>query len=100
MPYPTNVKEIKRLRGMINYLGSFIPNFSTHTYNHRKLLEKDTLWCFKNKHENEVDNLKQMITNFTVLKFYNPELPIKVSCDASMNGVGAVLEQKYRNIWH
>ena len=40
MPYPTNVKELKRFLGMVNYLGKFIPNLSTHTFNLRKLLEK------------------------------------------------------------
>ena len=53
---------------MVNYLGKFIPNLSVHTFNLWKLLEKD-LWFFENKHENEVDNLKQLITNF-----YNPEV--------------------------
>ena len=62
------------------------------------LLEKDSFWCFENKNENEVDNLKQLITNSPVLKFYNSELPIKVSCDASMKGLGAVLEQKNHDI--
>ena len=52
MPYPTNVKELQRLQGMVNYLGKFIPNLSTHTFNLQKLLEKDSLWCFENKHEN------------------------------------------------
>lgn len=39
------------------------------------LLEKDSLRCFENKHENEVDNLKKIIINSQILKFYNPELP-------------------------
>ena len=33
MPYPTNVKELQRLLGILNYLGKFIPNLSTHTFN-------------------------------------------------------------------
>ena len=35
-----------------------------------------------------------------VLKFCNPFLPIKVSCDASEKGLGAVLEQKENERWH
>ena len=42
---------------------------SIEMFNLQKLLEKDSLWFFENKHENEVDNLKQLITNF-----YNPEV--------------------------
>ena len=26
MPHPTDVKELQRLLGMVNYLGKFIPN--------------------------------------------------------------------------
>ena len=85
---------------MANNLGKFIPNLSTHTFNLQQLLEKDSLWCFENKHENEIDNLKQLITNSPVLNFYNPELPIKVSCDASIKGLAAVLEQKHHDIWY
>ena len=62
MPYPT-VKELPRLLGMVYYLCKFIPNLSTHTFNLWKLLEKDSLWCSENKHENEVDNMKQLIAN-------------------------------------
>ena len=44
--------------------------------------------------------MKQLITNSPVLKFYNSELLIKVSCDATMKGLGAVLKQKQHDIWH
>ena len=87
---------------MVNYLGKFIPNFQLMHLISKSYWKKVwvmVLWCFGNKHENEIDNLKQLITNCLVLKFYNPELPIKVSCDASLKGLGAVLEQKH-DIWH
>ena len=35
-----------------------------------------------------------------MLKFYNPLLPIKISCDASEKGLGTVLEQKENDRWH
>ena len=100
MPYPTNTKELQRFLGVVNYLGKSIPYLPTHMFNLQKLLEKYSLWCFENKHENEIHNLKQLITDSPVLKFYNPELPIKVSCDTSMKRLGAVLEQKHCDTWH
>ena len=33
MPHPTDVKELQRLLGMVNYLGKFIPNLLTHSFN-------------------------------------------------------------------
>ena len=85
---------------MINYLAKFIPNLSSHTVNLRKLLEKDIKWCFGNIHIKEIDTLKSLIIKPPILKFYNPNLPIKISCDASQKGLGAVLEQQHENIWH
>ena len=35
-----------------------------------------------------------------MLKFYNLPLSIKVFCDASEKGLGAVLEQKEKECWH
>lgn len=41
---PNNKKELQRLLGLINYLRSFIPNFSELTTPLRNLLKKDTEW--------------------------------------------------------
>ena len=100
MPFPENKKELQRFLGMINYLGKFIPNFSENTENFKKLLEKDTEWYFDENHKKEIDKLKLLVISPSVLKFYNPVLPIKVSCDASENSLGAVLEQKENERWH
>lgn len=98
MRVPTNVRQLQRLLGMVNYLGKFISNLWTHTFNLWKLVTKNSLWCFENKNQKEVDNLKQLITSYPVLKFYNTELPIKVSSVASMKGMGAMLEQNIMTI--
>ena len=34
------------------------------------------------------------------LKFFDPKLPIKITCDSSKFGIGATLEQKYENNCH
>ena len=95
MPYPTNVKELQRFLGMVNYLRKFIPNL-----NLRKLLEKDIKWCFDNIHIKEIDTLKSLIIKPSILKFYNPNLSTKILCDASQKELGVVLEQQHENIWH
>ena len=70
-----------------------IPNVSSHTFNLQKLLENNSLWWFENTYGNEIDNLKQLILNSLILKFYNPEITIEVSYGASMKGLAVVLEK-------
>ena len=95
MPLPPNKKELQRFLGMVNYLAKFIPNLSDHTAPLRSLLEKDTIWSMQDPQIEAIAKLKKLITTSPVLKFYDPNLPTQVSCDASKTGLGAVLEQKH-----
>ena len=85
---------------MINYLGKFVPNLFKNAENLRKLLEKDTEWYFDKNHKEAIDNFKLLVISPPVLKFYNPLLPITVSCDTSEKGLAALLEQKENERWH
>ena len=100
MEYPTTVKELQRFLGSINYLGKFIPNLTDKTVSLRKLLQKDTKWVFDQNHMKEFDALKKCITMTPVLKKFNEKLPIRISCDASCTGLGAILEQKMDDDWY
>ena len=65
-----------------------------------KLLEKDPMQSFKNIHRQEKEILKNLITKAPVLKFFDSKLPTKISCDASLKGLGVVLEQKQNDTWY
>ena len=93
MGYPTNVTELQRFLGLINYVGKFLPDLSNRTQSVRTLLKKDTVWTFDANHKKELDELKQLITKDPILKVFVEQLPTKISCDASSTGLGAVLEQ-------
>ena len=77
---------------MVNYLGKFIPNLSTHTVHLRKLLEKYSVWSFENIRKQEAGILKNLVTKPPVLKYFDSRLTTKVACDTSLKGLGAVLE--------
>ena len=94
MPVPKNKVELQRFLGMCNYLGKFIPDLANVTASLRCLLEKDIPWHFEAEQENAVKKLKEMVTSAPVLKYFSPKDPIKVTCDASKLGLGAVLQQK------
>ena len=46
-----------------------------------------------------VQVLREMVTNNPVLKFYDIQLPTRVSSDASTEGLGAVMEQQHPDGW-
>ena len=43
---------------------------------------------------------KKMITQSPILMYFDPKLPIKVSSDASAQGLGVLWEQMHENEWH
>ena len=76
MVCPNNVKELHQLLGMVRDL-AMVNLFQIYHLIH---LEKDSIWCFINSHRAEVTNLRKLVTTTQILKFFNPELPIKISC--------------------
>ena len=49
------------------------------------------MWSFDQPQIDAVNRLKQLATETPVLQFYDPNLPIKMSSDASRAGLGAVI---------
>ena len=80
---------------MINYLGRFIPNLSEKTTTLRSLTHTRAVWKWAGEHEREFHDLKKLITEEPIMKFYDPSLPIKISSDASKSSLGCVLMQKH-----
>lgn len=99
MPQPKDKTELQRALGLVNYVGRFIPNLSANTKTLRSLLESGTEWRWEHEHVTEWDMLKNCLVKEPVLKFFDPELPVKVSTDASKDGLGAVLLQKHDTAW-
>lgn len=76
---------------MLNYYSKFIKNYATIVNPLYKLLQKNVKWDWSPECENAFSNAKNSLKSREVLTFYNPNLPIKVTCDASPTGVGAVI---------
>ena len=99
MPPPTDKEGVQRFLGMINYVGKFEPTLTAHTAQMRSLLCKTTEWCCNSNHQKEFDELKLLIAEAPVLRYYNENRKTKISADASKSGIGAVLLQEYGNRW-
>ena len=94
-PRPKNVRELRSFLGLVNYYGRFIQNSSTVTYPLNQLLCDGTPWVWDKGCEQAFMKLKQVLASSEVLAHYNQELPVKLDCDASAYGVGAVLSHTY-----
>ena len=90
-PAPTNVSELKAFLGLINYYRKFLPNLATVLHPLNQLLCKHIPWKWTKKRAAAFQEAKQLITSDEVLTHYDPELPIRLACDASPYGLGAVI---------
>ena len=94
MPNPTDVKGMQRFLGLVNYLSKFLPRLSTVCEPLRLLTLKDTEWCWLEIHDEVLKEIKKLVTNSPVLRYYNPEEELTLQCDASDKGLGAALLQQ------
>ena len=90
-PHPENVSQVRSFIGLINYYQHFLPNLSTLLQPLNKLLEKGSKWKWIPQCEEAIVQAKQLIASKEVLAHYDPQRPIKLECDASPYGLGAVL---------
>ena len=71
MPGLTNVQELQRVRGMINYLGAFIPNLAARMKLMNDLLKSDSEWQWGPEKDKSYAETKQTIVETPTLAFYN-----------------------------
>lgn len=95
MPPPTDRPALLRLLGMAQYLAKFVPNYSEVTAPLRDLLPRDVEFRWDDFiHGKALRQLKEMLTTAPVLRYYDVNKPVKIQCDASSSGIGAVLLQE------
>ena len=90
-PAPTNVTELRSYLGLVNYYHRFLPDLATTLRPLNRLLEKECKWVWSKACEMAFRKSKELMTSDMVLTHYNPDLPLRVACDASPYGLGAVL---------
>ncbi|XP_026065967.1 uncharacterized protein K02A2.6-like [Carassius auratus] len=94
-PHPQNVSQLRSYLGLVNYYHKFLPNLSTVLHPLNALLQTKTQSKWSDSCEQAFQETKRLITSDVVLTHFNPSMPIRLACDASPYGIGAVLSHKF-----
>ena len=93
MPKPTCKKETLSLLGFINYLAKFLPRLSEVAQPLRNLTLTNAQFMWSEQHDKAFDEVKKLVANHPVLKYYNINDKVTIQCEASERGLGATLLQ-------
>ena len=70
---PTNVQELKRALGMINYMSKYIPDMATVAGPLYDLLKGKTAWTWDQPQQQAFQRLKEALITSPVLAHYDPQ---------------------------
>lgn len=90
-PVPQNVAEVRSFVGLINYYGKFVVGMSQILAPLYNLLKKGVSFVWNDVCAAAFKKAKEVISSDMILCHYDPKFPIKLYCDASEKGIGAVL---------
>ena len=96
-PTPENKTQLRAFLGLLNYYHKFLRNVAHEIQPLHQLLQKDKPFIWSAHCQQAFLKAKQMITSEEVLMRYNPNLPLRLACDASPYGIGGVLSHLTEN---
>ena len=96
---PKTVTQLKSFMGSIHSLHKYLPAIAEMSAPLRPLLSKKNEYNWTAECENAFQNIKVGVANIVELKHFDIHKDIRVVCDASHNGLGAVLEQLGTEGW-
>ena len=74
MPAPKDAKAVQRLLGSVNYWAKFVPHLSNIMQPLRRLLDKDTEWCWLHTHQRDEYIRVTADESLTMLKQVKPTI--------------------------
>ncbi|CAB1105230.1 unnamed protein product [Ectocarpus sp. CCAP 1310/34] len=103
VPMPTNVSQLRSLLGSLSYYRKFLKNMSAKLKPINAMLKKGEKFAFTADHVAVVRKMMDILSGPTVLAFpcyegaISGERPFRLTADASISGLGAVIEQEQRD---
>ena len=89
---PESAEDVRSFLGTVNYLARYIPQLSQIAAPLRESATADN-FIFREVDKKAWNELKEAISEDTMLRYFDPSKPAVIECDASGNGLGAVLLQ-------
>ena len=93
-PTPVNLEELRRFLGIASYYRKFIKGFAHIAAPLHALTEKLKPWEWTGLCDEAFVQLKTKLSSPPILSFPQFNMPFTVDCDASLEGLGAVLSQE------
>ncbi|XP_063951721.1 uncharacterized protein K02A2.6-like [Lytechinus pictus] len=93
MAPPADKKGVQRLLGSVTYLAKFLPRLSEVAEPLRRLTDKEAHFEWLEYHDQALGEIKKMLTQAPVLKYFDITQEVTIQCDASEKGLGATLLQ-------
>jgi len=93
IPQPTCKQEVLSLLGFVNYLPNFLPRLADVAQPLKDLTTKDAKFTWVKQHNTAFKEVKKLVVNHPVLKYYDCNEEVTLQCDASEKGLGATLLQ-------
>jgi len=98
-PRPTDKKMLQRFLGLINFYRSFMPGLASTVAPLTDLTSPKTKFIWSEQCERAFQKARSALDSVTKLSFYEDGQPLRLLCDASDVGIGAVLEQRHGQKW-
>ena len=92
-PVPKNVKQVRSFLGLCSYYRRYVKHFSNLARPLHRLTELDRQFVWNEECQKSFDSLKLALTTAPILGYPSSDGQFILDCDASNEGVGAVLSQ-------
>ena len=91
--YPNDKKELQSWLGSIQFYARYFPKLADKTAPLYGMLKKDTPFRMEEAEKKVIDALKSCLSSPLLLRPYQPDQPVVLTCDASQKGIAGILEQ-------
>ena len=88
------VTELKLLLGLLTCYSKFLPNLSTVLAPLYQLLKVTGRWQWTSRQAQAFEDSKKLLLDSQLLVHFDLSLEIRLACDASTYGIGAVMSHK------